>query len=1015
MYPRPGVENYRLDHVVTDRSIKVTLRANVADFKAQMGQASKSLEEVVKSGDKTGKVAETTLGRMAQSAQLQRAHWDAVSTGLLGYSAAVGVMVGSVVKTYADFDQAMSNVSAATHESAADMQLLRDAAIQAGADTAYSATEAADGIEALAKAGVSTTDILNGGLHGALDLAASDGLSVGEAAEIAASALTQFKLSGDQTSHVADLLAAAAGKAQGGVHDLGLALRQSGVVAAQTGLSIEETTGPLAAFASAGLIGSDAGTSFKTMLQRLTPQSKEAQKAMDDLGISAYDAQGNFIGLEAFAGQLKTSMSKLSAEQRQAAMNTIFGADAVKVASVLYEQGAEGVREWTNKVNDSGYAAQTAAKRLDNLKGDWEKLTGSLETTFLKSGTSANNFLRLVVQTAEKAVDAFSNLPGPVQEGTLALLALTAVGAGVAGIGMKIFTAFVDLKTAISALDGTIPIITRMSAGLSTMRGGLSEAGGGLRGFGAAFTAARADGVSAMGAIGQATTPVLGGVANAAKGAGSALLGAFGGPVGLAVTAGIAALSYGLTQYAKKQAEAKQLAEEYAQTLDKVTGAITGSTRASVADTLQKEGVIKAYKELGGSAKDLVDASLGVEDAQRRVNYIIESTRRRMSENGDAVDRTGLSMVELSQDIAKVTDQVGKQDDAIAAAKTRHDELAEAGVNTGDAEDDLASSIDDATGAVEDQSKALSDLIDSMSKAYGIILSTRDAQRAFEDAIDSASASIESNGQTLDITTEAGRKNQAALDDIAKSGWNLIESMNNEKASEEELQATMATTRSAFIQAAQAMGMSQQEAEELADKLGLIPSNVNTNVTTTGTDAAKGQLDLVKLAVDNIPVSKTVGIYVTGSEYAYQQLMNVKDAMRQIGGSTHISMGVGGSGGLTAYASGGAVFGPGSATSDSITARLSNGEHVLTASDVSKIGGQSAVYRLRAAIQSGRVPRFAGGGAVSVSRDVHVGDKSVSVVMPKVMTVMDESGDFMGHLRVIARNESIKVAREASR
>jgi TP901 family phage tail tape measure protein len=146
---------------------------------------------------------------------------------------------------------------------------LRQAALAAGKDTQYSATQAAQGVTQLSKAGVSTANILGGGLKGALSLAAAGQMDVGAAAETAASAMTQFKLRGDQLPHVADLLAAGAGKAQGSVQDLSMALNQSGLIASQTGLSIEDTTGTLAAFASAGLLGSDAGTSFKTMLQAL--------------------------------------------------------------------------------------------------------------------------------------------------------------------------------------------------------------------------------------------------------------------------------------------------------------------------------------------------------------------------------------------------------------------------------------------------------------------------------------------------------------------------------------------------------------------------------------------------------------------------------------------------------------------------------------------------------------------------------------------------------------------------
>jgi TP901 family phage tail tape measure protein len=91
---------------------------------------------------------------------------------------------------------------------------------------------------------VSTADVLGGGLKGALDLAAAGQLSVGEASETAASAMTQFGLKGAAVPHIADLLAAGAGKAQGSVHDMGMALNQSGLVAHQFGLSVEDTTAP---------------------------------------------------------------------------------------------------------------------------------------------------------------------------------------------------------------------------------------------------------------------------------------------------------------------------------------------------------------------------------------------------------------------------------------------------------------------------------------------------------------------------------------------------------------------------------------------------------------------------------------------------------------------------------------------------------------------------------------------------------------------------------------------------
>ena len=834
---------------MTERSIKVTLRANVADFNRQIKSAATSLEQLAAKGDPTGKVAETTMGRLAQSAQLQRAAWDTASTAMVGYGVAAAAAAGYVVKSFADFDQAMSNVQAATHESTENMDLLREAAIQAGADTAFSASEAAGAIEELAKAGVSTTDILNGGLKGSLDLAAAGGLGVADAAGIASVALTQFKLSGSDVGHVADLLAAGAGKAMGDVSDLGAALKQSGLVASQTGLSIEETTGALAAFAAAGNIGSDAGTSFKTMLLRMTPQSKQAAKIMEELGISAYNAQGQFVGLANYAGQLHDSLSKLTAEDRQAALKTMFGDDAIRSASILYEQGAQGIQDWIDKVNDAGYAAETAEARMDNLNGDLEKLGGSFETLFIKSGSGGNDFLRTIVQFAEQAVNAFSALPAPVQQGALGLAAFTAAATLTAGAGMKIFTTITDVRTALSSLNGSIPFITRIGSGFTAMSGGLAETRAAIGGFGNAWVTARANGVSNIGALAQAATPALSGIASSAKGAGSALLGAFGGPWGLAATAAIAGLTAVLGNYQAQQAKASAAAKEYASSLDMVTGAATESTRAIALrnlseddssfwrflDTKRAKSAADAYKQLGGDINDLVDAAAGSSEAMERVNRTLTA-----ASNSTGPDpRKFNEYRQLSQ---QVRDALGDESAALTKAKDQNELAAEAGIKNSNAQDQLAGAANQAAKAMQDQAKATHDLIDAQKTLQDIILGERGSWRGLYEAIDAANAAVEKNGQTLDITTEAGRANQAALDDLAQSGWKLVESMEKNGATMEDMQAAMQLTRDNFISVAQAMGLSADDAANLADQLNLIPTNIESHVTAE-TQAANASVD----------------------------------------------------------------------------------------------------------------------------------------------------------------------------
>lgn len=234
---------------MADRSVIVRLGAQVEGLRSGLDEAARKAKEAAAQIEAAGKKADTALDSSAKKLPLlTRAH-DAfaaksasVSTWLgknrddVDRLATSGLIMGGLmaagaamaVKKYADFDAQMSAVKSTGDEARASFGALRDAAVRMGADTVFSATEAAAGIENLLKAGVSARDVLGGGLKGALDLAAAGQLSVAAAAEVAATAMVQFNLSGKDVPHIADLLAAGAGKAQGEVSDLAAALGQSG-------------------------------------------------------------------------------------------------------------------------------------------------------------------------------------------------------------------------------------------------------------------------------------------------------------------------------------------------------------------------------------------------------------------------------------------------------------------------------------------------------------------------------------------------------------------------------------------------------------------------------------------------------------------------------------------------------------------------------------------------------------------------------------------------------------------
>lgn len=396
---------------MADRTTKVTLLAQVNQYVSGMELAAAKTRAV---------------GTAAEQLAQKRASLEALGRPMLVFGALAAAATIIAVRKFAEFDQAMSQVNAVTQETTANMNLLRDAALDAGGRTVFTATEAANAIEELGKAGLSTADILDGALAGALALAASGQLEVARAAEITATTLKQFGLGGDQAGRVADVLSAGAGKALGSVEDLAQALKFVGPVAASMGISIEEAAGALSLFADQGIIGEQAGTSLRGVLSSLTSPSEIAKKKIEELGISLYDSAGAFLGVENLAGQLGEGLEKLTDQEQDMALGVIFGNQQVTAARVLFTQGADAVKKYTEQVNDAGYAARVAADRLDNLNGDLEKLSGAFDTALIKSGSGANEILRSIVQSVTFLIDAVGDAPQPLLDAGLALTTVAA-------------------------------------------------------------------------------------------------------------------------------------------------------------------------------------------------------------------------------------------------------------------------------------------------------------------------------------------------------------------------------------------------------------------------------------------------------------------------------------------------------------------------------------------------------------------------------------------------------------
>lgn len=336
-----------------------------------------------------------------------------VAGGLAVGTAAVVGLGAQAFKTFGEFDKTLRQFGAITGDAGAGLEHMSDLALKMGKDTSFSAGEAADAMLELAKGGLTSAQIQAGGLEATLTLAAAGGIELADAAGTLANTLNTFGLSAKDANAVAAALAGAANASTASVGSLSQALSQVGPGAKQAGLSMNETVAALAAFESAGVKGSDAGTSLKTMLARLVPSTDKAKGTMEDLGLVFTNQDGTFKSLSEIAQNLQNSLKNLSAEQRVAALNTIFGSDASRAAGILADQGAAGIDKMVKATNDLGAAQKLAKTNTEGAAGSLEQLGGSLETALIVAGKAIAPFVTDVIKRLTGVVNwIIENLPG---------------------------------------------------------------------------------------------------------------------------------------------------------------------------------------------------------------------------------------------------------------------------------------------------------------------------------------------------------------------------------------------------------------------------------------------------------------------------------------------------------------------------------------------------------------------------------------------------------------------------
>lgn len=779
------------------RTVGVRLQADVTGFKAGLGQARTA------AGELRGE-----LDKAARAGKLDAVADQATRMGI-GLAGAFGLAVGAAAK----FDKQMSEVAAVSNAAGDELDRMRQAALKAGADTAFSATEAAKAEAELAKAGLATSDILGGALSGSLSLAAAGSLDLAESADIAAKTMNVFKLRGGDVGHIADVLAAAANKSATDVHEMGEALKQGGLAASGAGMSLEETVGTLAAFADRALVGSDAGTSLKTALMMLQAPSGKAADTMAELGIAAYDANGNFVGTTKLAGQLQTALGKLTQEQRNAALATIFGADGMRAANVLYELGEKGVSDYVKAVDDQGAAADVAAKKMDNLAGDVEKLRGSLETMAIEAGSGANSGLRILVQSAGALVDEVGQLPGPLQS-TLTVMAGLTGGALLLGSGwVRVRRSTRDM---LDELREVGPGGQRAARGLETAS---KWAGRAAIAF-AAFEIAGA----AVGAMQKDLNPQIDAMA---KGLGEwGKSGVLAGESARVLGTDMQDLSVGLKFLADTDNSRRKFARWGQELLEGVVPGLDG-TNTSLTKTKERvEAMDAALAQLvqGGKADD---------------------ARAAFDRLAAAAANDGVSIDELKALFPQYAGAVEV-----------------AGQKSGDA----APKIADVGGAAGGAASKVEDLKAAFDGLFGQRMSADEALIAYRQGLKDVKKELEDGKRSLDTTTQAGRDNATAvLDQVQRIQELRQANIDNGQSVDDanaKYQSHIGALRATLLQ----MGYNKTEVDALLGKYKEIPDEVSTDVSAPGAVTATGQVQDFNFAIKNVPPSKTVPFWASTGE-----------------------------------------------------------------------------------------------------------------------------------------------------
>lgn len=436
-------------------------------------------------GDTTKRISSTIVGHLQSAGK----NLETVGSTLTKtVTAPIIGLGGLVVKTSSTFESAMSRVQAVSGASGGELQKLSKKAQELGATTAWSASEVADGMTEMAKAGWSASDIVDG-MAGVLNSASASGEDLAQVSTIVADAITGFGLKAKDASRVADLLTQSANAGTIDITDLGESFKYISPIAKTMGFSIEDVTTAISAMSMSGIKGSQAGTALRTMLARMVKPTDDVKSAMDELGIKLTNSDGSFKSLNTIVSEMRGSFSGMTDEQKTYYATVLAGQEGMSgLLSLLSLSQGEYDKLADSMNNCKGVAEDTAKTMLDNFGGQLTILKSSLEGVAIQFGEVLLPIFKNFVDWVQKVVLKLQSMTKEQKEQIVRwALLIGAVGPIIKIFGMlsstigKLMSAFETTKKVISAVRKDFKLlqlgITHIQEGFALSKAGFSGLG----------------------------------------------------------------------------------------------------------------------------------------------------------------------------------------------------------------------------------------------------------------------------------------------------------------------------------------------------------------------------------------------------------------------------------------------------------------------------------------------------------------------------------------------------------